>query len=226
MSRKDYLHRPDDDYNRFFKNLVQYCQKKCAAVPPATAPEWTHIPAADLAGLSGAYAAWYTAYAPTLKPHLPSETLTKNQAKKAADAVIRLFVNKYLRYLPVTDAERREMELPVRDTTPSPRPDPPTRPEFSIEGKKTRLVEVDFQDEGSESKAKPEGYAGAVIYWIAAAAPVTDPKKLPNSVLATSTPHILEFEEEDRGKIVSVALCWQNTKGRKGTATEVQTAIV
>jgi hypothetical protein len=27
------------------------------------------------------------------------------------------------------------------------------------------------------------------------------------------TPHILEFTEEERGKTVYVAICWQNEKG-------------
>jgi hypothetical protein len=79
--------------------------------------------------------------------------------------VIRLFVNRFLRYPPVTDAERLEMELPVRDTTPTPRPEPPTRPEFYLRGHDTRLVDVHFKDQGSESKARPEGYDGAVVYW-------------------------------------------------------------
>jgi hypothetical protein len=226
MARKDYLHRTADDYTRFFRNLVQYCNRKCSVVPPATAPEWTHISEADLTVLEDAFEAWYAAYLPTLKPHLPPVTLAKNRAKKASDAVIRVFVNRFLKYLPVTDAERLEMELPVRDSHHTPRPKPSTRPVFTVEGKKTRLIEVDFSDEDSESKARPEGYSGAVIYWIVADDPVVDPKKLPNSVLATDTPHILEFEEADRRKVVSVALCWQNTKGWKGSPTEVQTAII
>ncbi|MDR1899820.1 MAG: hypothetical protein LBQ55_07435 [Treponema sp.] len=226
MSRKDYLSRTSADYTRFFKNLVQYVNIKCSIVPPATAPRWTHIPAAEVTALGDAFNAWYTAYTPTLKPHLPSETLAKNQAKKASDAAIRLFVNKYLRYPPVTDAERREMEIPVKDTHPSRRPAPSTRPEFYLKGRDTRLVDVFFQDEGSESKAKPEGYAGAVVYWIVADTPVTNPKKLPNSALATTTPYTIEFEEEDRGKMVSVALCWQIGKGWKGSVTEVRSTII
>jgi hypothetical protein len=45
-------------------------------------------------------------------------------------------------------------------------------------------------------------------------------------VLATRTPHILEFTEEERGKTVYVAICWQNEKGEKGPWSEIESAIV
>jgi hypothetical protein len=49
---------------------------------------------------------------------------------------------------------------------------------------------------------------------------------LTRSVLATRTPHILEFTEEERGKTVYVAICWQNEKGEKGPWSEMESAIV
>jgi hypothetical protein len=205
---------------------VQYVNRKCTTIPPATSPEWTHIPPADVTAFNDSYAFWYTAYAPTRVPHLPAETLAKNQAKTATKSAIRLFVNRFLRYAPVTDAEKLEMGIPIKDTTPTPRPKPPTRPEFRLKSGDSRLVAVHFKDEGSENKARPAGCDGAVVYWLVADAPVTDPKKLTSSALATRTPFIIEFEEADRGKFVSVALCWQNKKGWKGTTTEVQNTVV
>jgi hypothetical protein len=40
------------------------------------------------------------------------------------------------------------------------------------------------------------------------------------------TPHVLEFTEEERGKTVYVAICWQNEKGQKGPWSEIENAIV
>jgi hypothetical protein len=50
--------------------------------------------------------------------------------------------------------------------------------------------------------------------------------ELTNSVLATRTPHILEFTELDRGKTVYIAMRWQNKKGHKGPPSEIQSAII
>jgi hypothetical protein len=226
MAHHDYIPQNDAEFDLFFKNLVQYVSKMCTIIPPATAPEWDHIPVAARTKLVDSYSAWYTAYVPTRTPHIPSETLTKNQAKAASCDDIRRFVNRYLRDDPVTDAQRVDMGIHNRDPHPNPKPKPPTRPEFRLAVKATRLIDVHFKDEGSETKGKPDDYDGAVIYWAIAAAPVINPEELPRSVLATRTPHTLEFAENDRGKTLSVALCWQNGKGWKGSPTEVQTAII
>jgi hypothetical protein len=79
---------------------------------------------------------------------------------------------------------------------------------------------------GSDSKAKPYGVNGAVIIYAVLDAPPADHSALTSSVLATRTPHILEFTEEERGKTVYVAICWQNEKGQKGPWSEIESAIV
>jgi hypothetical protein len=77
----DFLPTKDVDFNQWFKDFVQYVNLKCHAVPPATTPDWTHIPAARLTELVNSYADWYTFYVVTLKPHSPAETLAKNEAR-------------------------------------------------------------------------------------------------------------------------------------------------
>jgi hypothetical protein len=79
---------------------------------------------------------------------------------------------------------------------------------------------------GSKSNAKPYGVNGAVIVYAVLDAPPADVSALTRSVLATRTPHILEFTEEERGKTVYVAICWQNEKGEKGPWSEIESAIV
>ncbi|MDR0751261.1 MAG: hypothetical protein LBF12_01545, partial [Christensenellaceae bacterium] len=67
---------------------------------------------------------------------------------------------------------------------------------------------------------------GAVIAYAVLDAPPADVSALIRSVLATRTPHILEFTEEERGKTVYVAICWQNEKGERGPWSEIESAIV
>jgi hypothetical protein len=67
---------------------------------------------------------------------------------------------------------------------------------------------------------------GAVIFWAVLDHVPSGIEELVNSVLATRTPHILEFTGKDRGKTVYIALRWQNTKGRMGPPSGIQSAIV
>jgi hypothetical protein len=105
-------------------------------------------------------------------------------------------------------------------------PVPKSLPELDIDVVDFRRLKVIFHDMGSDSKAKPYGVNGAVIVYAVLNAPPADVNALAHSVLATRTPHILEFTEEERGKTVYIAICWQNEKGERGPWSEIGSAIV
>jgi hypothetical protein len=222
MAHKDYVPQNDAEFDRFFSFMNQYVAERC----DGENPPWDHIPPAARAAMTAAYTAWHTAFEKTTGPHTKVDTEAKNNAKKAAEGVLRPFVNRYLRYDPVTNEDRTAMGVPNKDTVKTPVPPPPTRPEFRLAVKDTRRISVHFKDQGVESKAKPYGYDGAVIYWAVSDTPITDTAQLVHSTLATRTPYILEFAEADRGKTVYTALCWQNEKGDKGSPTEIQSTVV
>jgi hypothetical protein len=150
----------------------------------------------------------------------------KNAARKMLEGIIRTLAGFRLKNPIITDAERIALGLHVRDTTPSNIPAPTTRPEIDLDVLDFRRLKVTFHDQGSDSKAKPYGVNGAVIIYAVLDTPPADHSALTRSVLATRTPHILEFTEEERGKTVYVAICWQNEKGEKGPWSEIESAIV
>jgi hypothetical protein len=219
MARTDYIPAKDGDFDGWFYNLIEYVDTKTSGDPPA----WPNIPPGDLID---AYPPWHTAYAKTLGPHTKVDTEAKNDARKAAVAFIRPFVNQYLRYPPVTNEDRAAMGIHNPDTNPTPIPVPTTRPEYSLKVRDLRRVDIDFHDQGAAGKAKPYGYDGAVIFWSVLTAPPARPEDLAHSELATRTPYTLSFEETDRGGRVYIALRWQNEKGEKGPWSEMQNAIV
>jgi hypothetical protein len=146
MAKKhDYVPRNDAEFNQWFKFLNQYVNLKCTGTPP----EWTHIPAPALTAVQNAYAAWYTAWAKTFGPHTPVDTEAKNDAKKAAAAAVRPFVNQYLRFPPVTDEDRTAMGIPNHDATKSEIPPPDTVPELTPDTSARRRITVHYRDEGS-----------------------------------------------------------------------------
>ncbi|MDR3328629.1 MAG: hypothetical protein LBS63_00785 [Prevotellaceae bacterium] len=150
----------------------------------------------------------------------------KNAARAALIALVRALVNFQLRNPAISDAERVALGLHVHDGTHSPVPVPTSRPELNIDVLDVRRLRVAFHDMGSAGKAKPYGVNGAVILYAVLDAPPTSPATLTRSVLATHTPFTLEFAEEERGRTVYVAICWQNEQGEKGPWSEIESAII
>jgi hypothetical protein len=98
--------------------------------------------------------------------------------------------------------------------------------EFDLSLRGIREIVVNFWIEGAGHRAKPARCDGAVLVWDTAGAPPERPTDLANHVLATRTPHILEFDETARGKCVWVALAWQNERGITGPWSQYKSAFV
>jgi hypothetical protein len=75
-------------------------------------PVWRHIPAATVAALTAAVSAFHGAYGQMVGSHTPTDTKIKDEKRKAAETILRRFIAQYLRYFPVTDADRAAMHIP------------------------------------------------------------------------------------------------------------------
>ena len=185
------------------------------------------IPQDEVYALQTADASFATLHAQADSPLKNSVIVAeKNAARDVLVAKIRELAGFWLKNPIITNAQRIALGLHVRDITPSNIPAPKSRPELDIDVLDFRRLKVIFRDMGSKSKAKPYGVNGAVIVYAILDTPPTDVSALSHSVLATRTPHILKFVEEERGKTVYVAICWQNEKGEKGPWSEIENAIV
>ena len=221
-AKKNYIPQNDADFDNFFKGIIQYVAVKTAGATPV----WKHIPQEDQDEMSAMYAAWYSAYAVTIKPHTFQETREKNRAKKDAEKLVREFVNRFLRYRPVTDADRDNMGIPNRDTIRTPGNLPTEIVAFSFIIKAIRQIDVPFKVLGAANKAKPKGYDGAVVIWDVLDKPPARPEELSRHKLESRTPYTIKFDETERGKTVYVALAWQNGKGQVGPWSEIQSTVV
>jgi hypothetical protein len=215
--------RPEE-FHALFRNIVRYVDEKCRGAAPA----WTHIPQAALTELDARFAAWEAAYGPTLKPScFRQERHEMKRVLRISKMYLRGFINAWLRYHPaVTSDDKAKMGVPVRSQVSSPIPVPPTRPEFTIRVKDVRTLALVFRDQGSKSRARPYGVSGAVIRWAILDHAPADIGELVNAVLATRSPHVFVFNDEDRGKTVYFAMQWQNGKGQQGKPGEIQWAVV
>ncbi|MDR2080155.1 MAG: hypothetical protein LBP74_10600 [Treponema sp.] len=219
----DYLSKKDGDFDTWFSFMYQYVSQKCAGSPPA----WNHIPQAALMNLAELHTAWKTAYGAVSGPHTKVDTEAKNDAKKAAIAAIRPFVNQYLRYPPVTDEDRTAMGIHNRKTTHSPVVVPDTSPRLQIDTGTRRRIIIYYRDETSTRRGKPKGVHGIEVKWAILDHYPESEKELFNSSFDTSQPLTLVFDEADRGKHIYLMGLWEiEREGEKGPPGAIEEAII
>jgi hypothetical protein len=214
----DYLPKRDSELVAWSTNFTEQIV--------ANAPMW-EIPPHEVSDLQTANTAFAALHAQADSPIKNSVIVAeKDTARDVLVAKIRGLVGFRLKNPIITNAQRIALGLHPHDTTPTPIPVPTSRPEIDIDVLDFRRLKILFHDMNSTSKAKPYGVNGAVIAYAVLDKPPADPNALTRTVLATRTPHVLEFTEEERGQKVYVAICWQNEKGQKGPWSEIESAIV
>ncbi|MDR1126966.1 MAG: hypothetical protein LBL06_02435 [Treponema sp.] len=186
------------------------------------------LPPTEVATLNAAVAEFDNIYRTALGPNASkADILLKNEKKKALKVLLRDFKNRNIDpNRAVTDPNRERLGLTIRDIKNTPVPPPTTVPEFEFTYPGARRIDVHFRDFGSKRKAKPKGAAGAVILYSVRATPPVNQDELAHSVFTSRTPYHFEFKEEERGKMVYVALFWQNRKGDRGPWSEIQPVII
>jgi hypothetical protein len=159
----------------------------------------------------------------------------KSEAKTAAkEALIeghktylRDFFNQNLRYNHnLTTELRRDLGVPIPDTTHSPIVVGDHLVGFELEAKGTYQVSLRCWDEETKEKKILYGMSGIVVFYAVSDAPITDDALLTQSLLITKTTHTLTGNAGQRGKWLSVACCWQSETGERGTPSAVQSAII
>jgi hypothetical protein len=141
------------------------------------------------------------------------DTEAKNNAKAAARAAARPFVNQYLRFPPVTNEDRTAMGIPNRNPRPGPIKPPEMGPAFAVVQSGPRMLGIVYRDgETGKKGSKPPGVQGARIYYGVFDTAPTAQEELPASVWATRCPHLITFRETDRGRRAYFALQWEIRK--------------
>jgi hypothetical protein len=158
----------------------------------------------------------------------PVNIKEKNAAKKVLKTHVRVSTGEYLmRNHLLTVGDREMLGLPIHKTTRTPAPVADAAPDFDIDSHTIYRLIIHFFERGSDhSKAKPAGQHGAEIAWEISDTPLIKVSELTHSSFDTRTPFTLEFEGDQRGQTVYLALRWENTRGLKGPWSEIRKAII
>jgi hypothetical protein len=188
-----------------------------------------HIDQMEVEDIEHLQAQWVERYHIAINPALRTSpaVLGKNEARKAYESAIRKFVREYQTYNKyMTDVDRINIGLPVHKTTRTPVPVPSTTPIAETKVPEPAVVEIHFRDENLSKKAKPFGVHGVEIAWAVLDIATTDWDDLTHSSFDTNSPIRLVFKSPQRGKTLYFALRWQNTRGEKGTWSNIQSVII
>ena len=222
LMSNDYVPSRDADFNAWFRNIVDYVGEKTGEVLNG----WPNVPADAALRLAEAMEDWLAHYEITLHPHTPAQTQAKNDARKRAEAVIRLFVRQYAHFDPVTNEDRVNMGIPVRDVIRTDHHDVTEHLEMTLAVNAIREIRVHVKIKDASHNAKPAGYDGAVLIWALLPAPPKDISELSRHTMASRPSHTLRFEESDRGRTAYISGAWQNARGNLGPFSEILSTIV
>ena len=221
MSNYDYVPAADAEFNVWQAGVVTDAQ--------TNAEKWG-INADDLTKLVSIKGEWDTAWgkAGNRNNRLPSDVQAKNDARKKYEKALRDFVGQWLSKNPrVTDADRTQMGLTVKNGSHSPVVTPETSPVVSVDFSTRLQHSVYFADEATpQSKAKPEGVHGCEVWMkTGGSAPVSEAELLYKGV-CTRSPFTINFPATDVAKMAYYWLRWVNSKGETGPWSSQASAIV
>jgi len=217
-----YVPNPDADFDSWQANWVTYAAANATALGMATA---------DVTAIQTAQTAWQAKYSDHVAKQAAagSARQAKDAERGTFEGLLRSHSQQIQKRPGTTDAQRAALDITVPDTTGTPSGSPTTAPVVTIETAQRLQHTIQFartQAEGG-GRGKPAGVRGCQIWMkIGAPAPVAE-SDLAFVTEDTRTPHTINFENADAGKLVFYWCRWVNSKGDIGPwAAPVSATIV
>ncbi|MDR1148371.1 MAG: hypothetical protein LBK66_07045 [Spirochaetaceae bacterium] len=146
----------------------------------------------------------------------------RKEKREALTQNMRKIKNAYLDADPLGKATPEilmDFGLQPKDRIRTDVPDPTEVVPFTLENGEYLHVTV-------KHPARPPRYNGAVAFYkVGGTAPATH-KELTSSKLLTRPVETLVFEDTQLGQTLSIALCWENEKGRLGPPSPIQSHVI
>jgi hypothetical protein len=220
MKTKDYIPKKDKDFDILQENVYTKAS--------ANMTVWL-IQQQTIDAFDAPRQRWNDAYLAYCDPSRRTQGVTQEKidARKEYETALRIFIQGQLMHNSrVSDANRRDMGLPVYDRIPTPASPPETRPEVNIDFSQIARHVLRVRDSGMKKAGKPPHIAGFEIWCHIGGhtEPTFEEMRLLGQ--ATRSPHTLEYTSADRTQMAWYATRWVNTRGEKGPWSEFVSAII
>ena len=222
-SGEHYMPRPDGNFaawaNQYYDAVVKWWNAN-------------ELEVTDLKPLEEALVTWAAAYPAHVAAQQRAEGArqAKDSARRELERQVRPISNFVQTYFNTSNADRAEMGITVRDTSPSPAPAPTTRPLALVQSGQRLTHQLRLVDESTPTRrARPAGVLGAEVWvkLVDADQPTpTNPAALTFLTMTTKPTFRADFKPGEGGKTAVYMARWINTRGEKGPWSEITTATV
>jgi hypothetical protein len=214
MSR-DYLPTSDDALNVYATNF---------AATLVANPTAYDLSAGDAAHVQGAAQDFTEALLKATDP--PTRGTVTIEAKNAAKAVLVAILRTYCQMIKknkgVVGTMKAAVGLSGGAGSPTPVPAPATQPLLTIIGATPLEHTLRFSDASTpDSKAKPPGADGLLLFCAVGATPPASPKAAQFKAIVSRQPFIVAHDAADAGKNAYYYGCWYTVKGLLGPFSQM-----
>lgn len=151
----------------------------------------------------------------------------EKDARRLAIVEARSMAQQAQRVPSITNADRAELRLTVRDTEPSPPPAPDSFPVVTIDTSKRLRHGLKWVDNKTPtSRARPEGIAYTELQSYVGTTPPTDISQFKLVETYTKNSATIEYTSPDAGKTAYYNLRWVNSRKEKGPWSETVSATI
>jgi hypothetical protein len=219
MAAHDFVPRRKSLFNLWQENLLAYIDPRRGGWN-ITDQEWTPLTALQTA--------WRKAYERAENPETRTHAaiVAKYEALNTYTAAIRLFLKATITYNPaVTDADRANMGLTVRDPKPTPPPPPETAPIAEVDFSEHQRHSLRVKDSAMTGRTKPEGVRGFEAWSSIGTEPATD-GQFTYAGFSSNNRLVVDYPLGTVGQTVWYRFRWINTRNESGPWSETISAVV
>ena len=215
---QDNLPSPDPEFNDWFENFHGFVTANSAKLGVTTDQTQALSAVHDQWGV--AHPAHKTATAAAL-----AATHVKNQARAAAEGVVRPLIQQLQASPSVTDEQRKSMRITVHSASRTPSTAPTTAPVAIVDTSQRLRHLISYRD-ATGKRAKPKGVAFCEIWSKVGGPPPTDISQMTYLGNASRTPQIEEYPASQAGQLATYWLRWVSTRGEKGPWSQPASATI
>lgn len=218
--KKDYIPSSESELVDWLDNFhTQLTAKKSAL----------NVPDAALAKLATAKDDFKTKVADTKAKRIAYEASleAEKDARRDAVAEARSLAQQVQREPSITNADRAQLRLTVRDTEPTPPSAPDSFPIVTVDTSKRLRHGLNWKDNKTPtSRARPEGVVYTELHSYVGTTPPTDTSQFKMVETYTKNSATIEYTSADAGKTAYYNLRWVNSRKEKGPWSETVSATI